>query len=122
MDPMPGWRNGQAWRITSPSGGSTLITSAPKSPRICVANGPITTVVRSRTRTPLRGPPILFRLPAGESGEPRPVRDLRLDAFAELGRAHRRDVGARVGEALLHLGLLQRLQVRFIQLLHDRRR
>ena len=53
---MPGLRNGQLWRITSPSGGSTLITSAPKSARICVAYGPITTVVRSRTRTPVSGP------------------------------------------------------------------
>src|SRR5438045_10740 len=42
--------------MTSPPGGSTLITSAPKSARICVAYGPITTVVRSSTRTPLSGP------------------------------------------------------------------
>src|SRR5690348_14222537 len=42
--------------MTSPPGGSTLITSAPKSARICVAYGPITTVVRSSTRTPASGP------------------------------------------------------------------
>src|SRR3954452_9924450 len=32
------------------------MTSAPRSARICVANGPMMTVVRSRTRTPVRGP------------------------------------------------------------------
>src|ERR1700730_12881278 len=58
MDPMPGFLYGQALRITSPSGDSTLITSAPKSPRICVEYGPITTEVRSRTRTPSSGPAI----------------------------------------------------------------
>ena len=43
-------------RMTSPSGGSTLTTSAPRSARIWVAYGPITTVVRSRIRTPFNGP------------------------------------------------------------------
>src|SRR5271166_5180377 len=42
--------------MMSPSGDSTLITSAPRSPRICVASGPSTTVVRSSTLIPASGP------------------------------------------------------------------
>src|SRR6516162_2645848 len=42
--------------MMSPSGDSTLITSAPRSPRICVASGPRTTVVRSSTLIPASGP------------------------------------------------------------------
>ena len=45
-------------RRRSPSGGSTLITSAPMSARCCVANGPSSTAVRSITRTPSSGPGI----------------------------------------------------------------
>ncbi len=37
MCPMPLERIGALWRITSPSGGSSLTTSAPKSARIWVA-------------------------------------------------------------------------------------
>ena len=55
-DAMPGWRAGPSRRVVSPSGGSTLMTSAPMSPRACVAHGPSTTVVTSRTRTPVSGP------------------------------------------------------------------
>src|SRR5271163_3167785 len=42
--------------MMSPSGASTLITSAPRSPRICVASGPKTTVVRSTILIPASGP------------------------------------------------------------------
>ena len=35
--PMPGFLSGPIWRVTSPSGASILITSAPISPRIWVA-------------------------------------------------------------------------------------
>src|SRR5262249_47373997 len=52
--------NGPTSRMLSPSCASTLITSAPNSARIWVANGPMTTVVRSRTLTPDRGPGILL--------------------------------------------------------------
>src|SRR5215475_13741595 len=45
-------------RSRSPSGGSTLITSAPMSARCCVANGPNSTAVRSITFTPASGPGI----------------------------------------------------------------
>src|SRR5215216_369859 len=51
-----GWRPPPMVRLLSPSRVSTLMTSAPRSPRICVAYGPMTTVVRSSTRTPSRGP------------------------------------------------------------------
>src|SRR5215207_11441344 len=43
-------------RVLSPSGGSTLITSAPMSAMICVQYGPNTIAVRSTTRTPVSGP------------------------------------------------------------------
>src|SRR5688572_5053052 len=39
----------------SPAAGSTLITSAPRSPRIMVQNGPARARVRSSTRTPASG-------------------------------------------------------------------
>src|SRR5215469_2156312 len=42
--------------MMSPPGASILMTSAPRSPRICVASGPNTTVVRSRTLVPSSGP------------------------------------------------------------------
>src|SRR5262245_14401795 len=42
-------------RVLSPPGGSTLITSAPKSPRIMPQVGPITMWVNSTTRIPLSG-------------------------------------------------------------------
>ncbi len=53
---MPGLRIGPSCRVVSPSGGSTLITSAPRSPSCWAAHGPSTTVVQSTTRTPLSGP------------------------------------------------------------------
>src|ERR1700752_2632551 len=42
-------------RVLSPPGGSTLTTSAPRSPRIMPQVGPITMCVNSTTRTPLSG-------------------------------------------------------------------
>src|SRR3954471_5681313 len=122
MWPMPALRKGHAERITSPPGGSTLTTSAPKSARICVAYGPITTVVRSRTRTPARGPLISFRLDVRQLHKLRPVGDFGLDESAELGRIHRRYIHADGGEPLLDLGLYERLHVGLVQPLHDRLR
>src|SRR5215207_1341944 len=46
----------------SPSGGSTLMTSAPMSAMIWVQYGPITTAVRSSTRTPANGPSAMQNL------------------------------------------------------------
>src|SRR3546814_8683516 len=40
----------------SPAGASTLMTSAPRSAKACVAIGPRTTAVRSMTRMPSSGP------------------------------------------------------------------
>src|SRR5271154_2514277 len=45
-------------RVMSPPRGSILITSAPCSARNVVASGPETTLVRSRTLTPVSGPGI----------------------------------------------------------------
>src|SRR3954471_18902424 len=107
--PMPMFRAGRMKRVESPCGGSTLTTSAPNSPRICVAYGPMTTVVRSRTRTPASGPrqmsllKILFWLDSSELGELRPMRDLGLDEAAELSRTHRGGVDADAGVLFLHL-------------------
>ncbi len=53
---MPLLRRGPVSRFGSPAGDSTLITSAPMSPRIWVASGPSTLTVRSTTRTPASGP------------------------------------------------------------------
>src|ERR1043166_1112653 len=47
-------------RIISPSGGSILMISAPRSPRIWVATGPNTATVRSMTRIPATGPDTPF--------------------------------------------------------------
>src|SRR5215471_11165461 len=56
---MPLVRLGPIQRQLSPSGASTLMTSAPMSPSVWVANGPSTTVVRSITRMPASGPPCM---------------------------------------------------------------
>src|SRR6185295_9563040 len=78
---MPGCRAGPSWRVVSPSGGSILMTSAPRSPNCCAAQGPSTTVVQSRIRTPLSGPAIasppfsgghLSRLPTGRETRQQP--------------------------------------------------
>jgi len=58
--PMPLSPCGPIQRQLSPSGASILITSAPMSPSVCVANGPSTTVVRSMTRIPASGPPCIL--------------------------------------------------------------
>src|SRR5262245_43154225 len=55
---MPACRRGPSWRVVSPSGGSILITSAPRSPSCWAAQGPSTTDVQSRMRTPSSGPGI----------------------------------------------------------------
>ena len=47
-------------RLHSPSTRSILTTSAPRSPRICVASGPCTSAVKSSTRRWLRGPGTLL--------------------------------------------------------------
>jgi hypothetical protein len=53
------------WRRTeSPSGASTLMTSAPMSPSRAVQNGPDRTRVRSRTFTPVSGIDVSHRLSA----------------------------------------------------------
>ena len=54
--PIRSERRGPIERVISPSGGSTLMTSAPMSPRYCAVIGPSTTDVRSRTLTPSSGP------------------------------------------------------------------
>src|SRR5262245_33119462 len=61
---MPALRIGPTWRMLSPAGASTLTTSAPSPARSWVANGPITTLVRSMIFTPASGPliSIEFRL------------------------------------------------------------
>src|SRR5690625_2684606 len=52
----PGAGPTEMYRVVSPSGGSTLITSAPISAMIWVQYGPITIAVRSTIRTPASGP------------------------------------------------------------------
>src|SRR5215467_5758123 len=62
--------------MKSPSGGSILITSAPRSASIRVQYGPETMVVKSRTRTPPRTSLVIPDLPRssvslGDSDGPR---------------------------------------------------
>src|SRR3546814_382136 len=53
VDEWPEISGGVHRRVSSPPPGrSILMTSAPKSPRICVQKGPATFCVKSRTRTP----------------------------------------------------------------------
>ena len=52
-------------RVASPSGGSTLMTSAPRSASTIVAYGPASTVERSITRTPASGPVVVGGAMAG---------------------------------------------------------
>ena len=59
-------------RVESPPpGGSTLITSAPWSPRIIVPSGPATFEVRSTMRKPSSGPGILKLFPSTSTGRGR---------------------------------------------------
>src|SRR5580704_3180622 len=67
---MPGLRAGPSWRVVSPSGGSILITSAPRSPSCWAAHGPSTTVVQSRILTPSNGPAIDATSPVLSPGLP----------------------------------------------------
>ena len=53
---LPRRNGGPQSRTSSPAGGSTLITSAPWSARICVQKGPPSTRVRSITRRPVIAP------------------------------------------------------------------
>ena len=54
-------KGGPQPRVSSPvPGRSTLITSAPRSANVCVAIGPASTRVRSRTRIPCNGPGIFL--------------------------------------------------------------
>ena len=55
MRPSP-THGGPQLRVTSPSSGSTLMTSAPRSPRSIVQYGPARTVDRSATTMPASGP------------------------------------------------------------------
>ena len=52
--PTPG-ATGITYRYASPAGGSTLITSAPRSARSTPQSGPATYCAYSTTRTPSRG-------------------------------------------------------------------
>ena len=80
-------------RSVSPAGGSTLITSAPKSPSTCVSVLPATRRERSSTRTPSSGAarlrrvvPLLqhglLRLDVGVLGDLLPALDLVADRCA----------------------------------------
>src|SRR5688572_5194852 len=83
--PMPGLRPLPFWRSVSPLSLSTLITSAPRSPMICVAYGPMTTEVMSTMRSPASGPAIA-RFPSGRGLLAREVGGLvARDRFHRLG-------------------------------------
>ena len=56
VTPMPSSSNGGTGRVRSPEGGSTLITSAPRSASTRPQIGPEKIRVRSTTRMPSSGP------------------------------------------------------------------
>src|SRR5262249_46621536 len=89
---MSGLRMGPSCRVVSPSGGSTLTTSAPRSPSCCAAQGPSTTVVQSTTRTPLSGPdmaasPVARRLRAAGDDERLAADEVAVGAAEEVDGA-----------------------------------
>src|SRR5258707_7868295 len=60
--------DGNAKRDTSGLGGSTLMTSAPRSCKVRAHSGPASTREKSTTRIPLRGPLMLAPREFGETG------------------------------------------------------
>src|ERR1700757_4274777 len=85
---MPGAGPTEMYRVLSPCGGSTLITSAPMSAMICVQYGPITIAVRSITRTPVSGPLGMVHLLGGQ-------REAIPNVVAGAGRHDGEDDGVR---------------------------
>src|SRR5690606_9100961 len=110
--PMPRWRSGPMLRARSPAGGSTLTMSAPRSPRIWVQYGPISTLVMSTMRTPASGPAMLLAPAAyGLLGGQFLLERLQhlaalLAALVEFGRPLLADLAHRGGN-LVVLGLRQ---------------
>src|SRR6266850_3643483 len=105
-------------RPGSPRGGSTLITSAPRSAKIAVANGPGTNIEKSTTRTPRSGS-------QGSAAMPFEVRrrvdDQDLGALAGDDQQMHRVGGKEAGLARLHLELLAAdfdVRVAFEQVAH----
>src|SRR5712691_3188116 len=90
---------GPSWRVVSPSGGSTLTTSAPRSPSCWPAQGPSTTVVQSTTRTPVSGPGMATHLSPMRSS--RAGRSTRLGGVRDpfVQRRCRAAVGTRLANA-----------------------
>src|SRR5947208_3250677 len=89
-------------RPGSPRGGSTLITSAPRSAKMAVANGPGTNIEKSMTRMPASGShgsdtgrldPVVECDPAVD--DDRRAGDVRAVALGQNGHRHRRHVGWR---------------------------
>src|SRR5271155_3058997 len=64
---MPGV-DGKAKRETSGLGGSTLITSAPRSSKVRAQSGPASTREKSTTRMPCNGPLMSAPLELGQAG------------------------------------------------------
>src|SRR3984893_17185039 len=60
--------DGNAKRETSGLGGSTLMTSAPRSCNVRAHRGPASTREKSTTRIPLRGPPMSAPRELGKAG------------------------------------------------------
>ena len=80
--------------MASPSGGSTLITSAPRSASTSAASGPATNAEKSSTRTPAssRGP-----VPRGGGGRRAPARVAAPSGTTEIGVAEHDVVVAPLG-------------------------
>src|SRR6266478_7359437 len=75
--------DGNAKRETSGLGGSTLMTSAPRSCNVRAHSGPASTREKSTTRSPLRGPDMSS---PREFGKARPVLAERGETGLEIFR------------------------------------
>src|SRR6267142_1332683 len=122
---MPGFFIGPGWRMLSPSWDSILMTSAPNSARIWVANGPMTTLVRSRTFTPSNGPGIcvnLFGLDFCGADEFTPGIELLAHEAAERSRIQRVHFESKCSEPVPYVGLRKAGEGFLRQPCHDRLR
>src|SRR5689334_25322692 len=103
---MFGFFMGPSWRVVSPSGGSTLITSAPMSPSCWAAQGPSTTVVQSTIRTPWSGPDTGRAPGLGAAGdhERLPAHEVAVGTAEEVDRPRRLlgQSAATEGDHLVH--------------------
>src|SRR5206468_9407398 len=112
--PMPWWNGGPCVRSGSPSpGSSTLTTSAPRSASSIEQYGPAKTRVKSITFKPASGLSFGVFIAAsvhrdlGGASDLAPLGGFAGDVLRKLLGCAVHDLGAGLGESLLHLGKLE---------------